>query len=74
MSIFYIILGWNIAQHVQRARSETKCSDTPLLSNSPSFKLINEAQTKLTKHWVLSIMAELIAEIIFMLFSIYNAA
>ena len=47
---------------------KANCSDTLTL------KLINEARALTIKHSVLSIMAGLIVEVLFMLFSVYNVA
>ena len=69
-----LFLAWNIAQHVKRARSDLKRSNTPWPSDTPTFKSINEACTLTIKHTVFSMMAGLIVEIVFVLFSVYNAA
>ena len=68
--LFTFSFAWNVAQYVWRARSETKHSDTPWSSDTPNFKLINEVHTLTIKHSVFSVMAGLIVEILFMLFSI----
>ena len=49
-----------------------KCSNAPCLSDMPTFKLVNEVSALTIEHSIFSIMAGLIVEIIFMLFSIYN--
>ena len=33
-----LLFVWNVSQHVQRARSETKRRDTPWSSDTPTFK------------------------------------
>jgi len=40
-----LFFAWNVVQSVWRARSETKRSHTPWLSDTPNFKLINEVRT-----------------------------
>ena len=50
-----------------------KRSDTSSLSNTPTFESINEVRTLTIKYFIFSVMAELIVEILFMLFC-YNTA
>ena len=45
-----------------------------MIKQHAHFKSINEAHTLMIEHSVFSIMAGLIVEILFVLFSIYNAA
>ena len=73
-ALLMLFLAWNIAQHVRRARSDSKRSNTPWPSDTPTFKSINEACTLTIEHTVFSMMAGLIVELVFMLFSIYNPA
>jgi len=70
-NLWYAPYGFDVAQHVRKARSETKCNDTPWVSDTPTFKSINEVHALTIEHFV---MAALIVEILFMLFSVYNAA
>ena len=49
-----------------------KCSDTSGSSNMYTFKLINEVRALTFNHCIFSVMAGLIAGILFMLFSTYN--
>jgi len=65
-----LFFAWNVAQHDQKARSKMKCSNTPWLSDILTFKLIKEARNLTTEQSVFSVMAKLIIEILFMLFSI----
>jgi len=69
-----LIFAWNVAQHVQRARSKMNCSDIPRLSDTPTFKSINEVCALTIGHSTFSVMVGLIVEILFMLFSVNNAA
>jgi len=70
-ALLTLLFAWNVAQHIRKARSETKHSDTPWL---PTFKLINEACTLTIEHSMFSVMAGLIVEILFRLFSFFNTA
>ena len=64
-AFFTLFFAWNVVQHVRTARSETKHS------NAPTFKSINEAHALTIEHSVFSIMAGLIVEILFVLFSVF---
>ena len=44
-----------------------------ILSNTPTFKLINETHALTIEHSVFSVMVALIVEVLFMLFSVCNA-
>jgi len=46
----------------------------PLVSDTSTFKLINEAYALMIEHSVFCVMTALIVKILFMLFSVYNAA
>jgi len=45
-----------------------------LSSDTPTFKSTNEVRALVIKHSIFSIMAGLIVEIFFMVFSVYNDA
>jgi len=57
--LMLLFFAWNVAKHVRRVRSKTKCNNTPESSDTPTFKSINEA---CAEHSVFSVMAGLIAD------------
>ena len=63
-ALLTLFSAWNVAQHVRRARSKTKSSDTSWSSDKLTFKSINEAHTLTIERSVLYIMAGLIVEIL----------
>jgi len=67
-----LFFTWNVAQHIRKARSKIKHSHTPWVSSTPSFKMMNEVWALTIEHSVFSVMAALIVEILFMLFSVYS--
>ena len=71
-ALLKLFFAWNVALRVLRAGSEMKHSDAPWSSNTPTFKLITGAHTLMIRHSIFPIIAELIVEILFMLFSVYN--
>jgi len=73
-ALLTLFFAWNVAQHVREARSETKRSVTPWLSDTPTFKSINEVHALTIKHSIFFVMAGLIVVILFMLFSVYSTA
>ena len=61
-----LFFAWNVALRVRRAGSKMIHSDTH------TFRLFTGAKVLMIEHSVFSVMAVLIAEILFMLFSAYN--
>jgi len=56
-ALIMLYFSKNVAQHVQRARSNTKHSDVPWSSNTPTFKSMNEVRASTIGHYVFSTMA-----------------
>ena len=73
-ALLTLIFDWNVVQYVQRARSKTKHNDTPWLSDTPNFKLINEACALPIEHSVFSLMAELIVDTFRAILHLYHCA
>ena len=65
-ALLTLFFAWNVTLRVRRAGSKTKRNDTH------TFKLFTGAKVLMIEHFVFSVMAVLIAEILFMLFSAYN--
>jgi len=63
----------NVSQSIQRGGSETKRSDTLWSSDTPTFKLVTGAHALTIGHLYFPQWMVLIVEMLFMLFSVYNA-
>jgi len=60
-ALLMLFFAWN----VRRVKCEMKCSDTPCLSDIPTFKLINETCALMIEHSVFSVMVGLIVVILY---------
>ena len=68
-----LFFAWDVAQHVPRIRSKMKRGGPMIKQRTHFFKFINEACALMIEYSILSVKTGLIVEILFMLFSIYNA-
>ena len=69
ISLLTLFFAWNVTQSVWRAGSKMKCSH---LYWGWVTHLIAGAHASMVEYSIISILTELIVEIIFMLFSVYN--
>ena len=67
------LLTFFFAWNVTFEELEVKCRDKPCLSDPTTFMSIAEERALTIKHSIFSEMAGLIVEMLFMLFSVYNA-
>jgi len=68
-TLLALFFAWNVSQHIRRVRNKTKQSDTPRSSTPRSSDTPTFQQLKIP----FVVKAGLIVEILFMLFSVYNA-
>ena len=73
-ALFALFFAWNISQMFEELEVKRSIMIHRVYGNTPTFISITGACALTILHFVFPVMAGLIVEILFMLFSVYNTA